>query len=115
MHALPHLGDTALPHLRPKHLNAVLNALQAKPGVQRSVWAVLSKLFAWAEKREDIDRSPMSRMAAPAGAKARKRILSPDELVACWRASYTLEAPRGALVRLLMITLQRRSDVAALP
>src|SRR3546814_10526033 len=37
------------------------------------------------------------------------------ELVALWRASYKLDGPRGALVRLLMITLQRRSEVASLP
>ena len=114
MHALPHLGDTPLPDIRPENLNAVLDALRSMPGVQRSVWAVLSKLFVWAEKREDIDQSPMAKMVAPKGAKARKRVLSPDEVIACWRASYALEEPRGALLRLLMITLQRRSEVAAL-
>ncbi|WP_162179751.1 site-specific integrase [Sphingobium chlorophenolicum] len=57
----------------------------------------------------------MSKIDPPSGAKARKRVLTPDELVAIWNASFTLDDPRGALVRLLMITLQRRSEVAGMP
>lgn len=115
MHVIPHLGDSPLPTIGADQLNPVLDALIGRPALRRNVWAVMSKLFAWAEKRDDIDKSPMAKMAAPPAAKARKRILSPDELVAVWRASYQLEHPRGALVRLLMITLQRRSEVAEMP
>src|SRR3546814_3865850 len=75
----------------------------------------MRKLFNWAEKRDDIEKSPMAKMDVPPGVKRRRRVLSPDELVALWRASYKLDGPRGALVRLLMITLQRRSEVASLP
>src|SRR3546814_5294058 len=57
----------------------------------------------------------MEKRDGPPGVKRRRRVLSPDELVALWRASYKLDGPRGALVRLLMITLQRRSEVASLP
>lgn len=115
MHVVPHLGDTPLPDITADRINPVLDALRKRPALRRNVWAVMSKLFSWAERRDDIDKSPMSKMDAPPTVKARKRILSPDELVAAWRASYKLEAPRGALVRLLMITLQRRSEVAGLP
>lgn len=114
-HAVPTLGAKALPDITVSDINQVLDGLRAQPGVQRSVWAVLSSLFSWAEKREDIEKNPMSRINPPAGSKARKRVLSPDELVAAWRASYELDHPRGHLVRLLMITLQRRSEVARLP
>lgn len=115
MHAVPHLGDTPLPDIGPDRINPVLDALRKRPALRRNVWAVLSKLFAWAAKRDDIPQSPMVKMDAPPTVKARKRVLSPDELVAAWRASFSLDDPRGALVRLLMITLQRRSEVAALP
>lgn len=114
-HAVPTLGDKALPAIEAEHINEVLDGLRSQPGLQRSVWAVLSSLFRWAENRDDIFKSPMSKITPPAGAKPRKRVLSPDELVAIWRASYKLDDPRGALVRLLMITLQRRSEVAGLP
>lgn len=113
MHVVPHLGETALPDITAADCNKVLDALVKRPALRRNVWAVMSKLFTWAEDREDIDRAP--KMVTPPTVKPRKRILSPDELIACWRASYQLDDPRGALVRLLMITLQRRSEVADLP
>lgn len=114
-HAVPKLGDKALPAIKPEHINEVLDGLRSQPGLQRSVWAVMSSLFRWAERRDDIEKSPMAKVPVPQGSKARKRVLSPDELTAIWRASYSLDDPRGALVRFLMITLQRRSEVAGLP
>src|SRR3546814_10679862 len=75
----------------------------------------MRKLFNWAEKRDDIEKSPMAKMDVPPGVKRRRRVLAPDELVALWPASYKLDGPRGALVRLLLVTLQRRSEVASLP
>lgn len=113
MHVTPHLKEKPLPDITAADCNAVLDHLIGRPALRRNVWAVMSKLFSWAEDREDIDRAP--KMTTPPTVKRRKRILSPHELIACWRASYELEAPRGALVRLLMITLQRRSEVAAVP
>src|SRR3546814_18228706 len=74
----------------------------------------MRKLFNWAEKRDDIEKSPMAKMDVPPGVKRRRRVLSPDELVDLWRASYKLDGPRGALVSLLLINLQRRSEVASL-
>ena len=115
LHAVPILKDKPLPDIGAEHVHQVLDRLRDRPGLQRSTWAVLSSLFRWAEKRDDIAKSPMVKIDPPSGAKARKRVLTPDELIAIWRASYTLDDPRGALVRLLMITLQRRSEVAGLP
>jgi integrase len=115
MHVVPFLGDTPLPDIGPDRINPILDALRKRPALRRNVWAIVNKLFRWAEKRDDIDKSPMAKMDAPPMAKARKRILSPDELRAVWQASYELDAPRGSFVRLLMITLQRRSEVAGLP
>lgn len=115
MHVAPFLGDTPLPDIGPDRINPILDALRNRPALRRNVWAVMSKLFRWAEKRDDIDKSPMAKMDAPPTVKPRRRVLSPDELFACWHASFTLDAPRGSLVRLLMVTLQRRSEVAELP
>lgn len=56
----------------------------------------------------------MAKLDAPSGAKARKRVLSPDELLALWRATFELNDPFGPFVRLLICTLQRRSEVGGL-
>src|SRR3546814_5610081 len=115
MHVVPYLKDAPLPNIKVSDLNPVLDVRRDRPALQKNVHAVMRKLFNWAEKRDDIEKSPMAKMDVPPGVKRRRRVLSPDELVALWRASYKPEGPRGALVRLLMITLQRRSAVASLP
>lgn len=115
LHAISVLKDKPLPDIGAEHIHQVLDRLRDRPGLQRTTWAVLSSLFRWAEKRDDVTKSPMAKIDPPSGAKDRKRVLSPDELIAIWRASYKLDGPRGALIRLLMITLQRRSEVAVLP
>lgn len=115
MHVAPILCDKPLPSITVADLNPVFDKLRPNPATQRNVYAVVRKLFNWADKRDDIPASPMAKMDAPAGVKARKRILSPYEVVALWRASFTLEQPRGHFIRSLIATLQRRSEVAKLP
>ncbi len=115
MHAVPVLGEQALPKIGVSDLNPVFDKLRNQPALQRNVYAVLRKLFNWADKRDDIPSSPMAKMDAPKGVQRRKRILSPDEIVAVWRASFKLDDPRGHFVRLLIATLQRRGEGAELP
>jgi len=115
MHVAPILGDKPLPSITVADLNPVFDALRDRPALQKNVYAVVRKLLVWAEKRDDIPVSPMAKMEAPRGVRSRKRILSPDELVAIWRATFKLDDPRGHFVRLLMVSLQRRSEVAELP
>ena len=114
MHALPHLKTIALPALTKTDINTVFDKLQARPALARNVWAVLSKMLSWAARRGDLTANPMATMDPPTGAKARKRVLSPLELTALWHASAKLNDPFGPFVRLLLITLQRRAEVAGL-
>jgi integrase len=115
MHVLPHLDGKALPDIAATDINPIFDALRTQAALRRNVWAVLSKLFNWAAKRGDIVASPLATMDPPSTVKRRKRILTPDELIAVWRASFKLDATRGRFVRLLILTLQRRSEVAELP
>lgn len=115
MYVAPHLGDKALPDITVSDLNLVFDPLKLQAALRKNVFAALRKLFNWALKRRDISINPMDQMDAPRGAKSRKRVLSPDELLAVWRASFGLEHPRGHYVRTLITTLQRRSEVAKLP
>nr|WP_295663173.1 site-specific integrase [Polymorphobacter sp.] len=96
-------------------VTAVFDGMRATPAAARNTHAVVRKLFRWAVNRGDIAVSPIADMAAPPAPKPRKRVLTPDEIVAVWRASYHLSAPFGPWLRLLVITLQRRNEVAGLP
>ena len=114
IYAIPVLGDRALPDIARHHVRGVLDKAKDKPAVARNLHAVMRKLFNWAVDSGDLALSPMHKMPAPRGVKARKRVLSPDEIVSLWRATYTLADPFGPFVRLLICTLQRRNEVAGL-
>ena len=74
-------------------------------------------LFNWAIARGvyGIDRSPCDRLrpAAVIGKKqARQRVLNDQELRAAWAATDELGYPYGPLFQLLIVTGQRKSEVA---
>ncbi|MEG3086084.1 tyrosine-type recombinase/integrase [Sphingomonas sp. PB4P5] len=113
MHVMPHMNGITLPAIGKAEINTVFDKLKGRPALARNVWAALSKMLNWATKRGDIAANVMISMDAPAGAKSRTRILGEDEILALWRATFQLANPFGAFIRLLLITLQRRNEVAA--
>ncbi len=115
MHVLPSLRGMTLPAIGKTEINSVFDKLKDRPALARNVWAALAKMMSWATiQRGDLSVNVMAAMEPPAGASARKRVLSPDEVLALWRATLKLDEPFGAFVRLLLITLQRRSEVAGI-
>jgi integrase len=115
VHALPLLKGTAITAIGKPEINSIFDRLKDRPGLSRNVWAALSKLLNWAARRGDIPVNVMVSMDPPPPVKSRKRVLSDDEVVALWRATMRLTDPFGQFVRLLLLTLQRRSEVADLP
>jgi len=67
----------------------------------------------WWATRDETYASPIVRGMARTrpGERARDRILSDHEVAALWRATATLDT-FGSLVRMLLLTAQRRSEVA---
>lgn len=113
LHVVPHLKGRPLPEIEKHELARVIQRLKDRPALARNTHATLRKMFVWAVDQGDLIISPIP--AAPSPVKARKRVLTPDEVVAAWQASFKLERPMGQFVRLLFATLQRRSEVAELP
>jgi len=115
LHVFPVLGDKPLPSITRSDLTALFDRIPAKkPALRRNVFAVVRRLFRWAVGRGDIERSPMEGFEAPSGAASRDRVLGDDELNLIWRASSGLGYPFGPLFQLLLVTGQRREEVAAL-
>jgi integrase len=115
LHVLPHLKGRSLPELKASDITAVLDTLHGRKALLRNTYALLRLLFNWAKGRGDIAASPMESIPSPDKVKERKRVLTPDEVLALWRATYKLNSLFGAYVRLLIATLQRRNEVAGLP
>lgn len=116
LHVVPILRARALTEIDAADIRAVIDPLRSQKALARKVWAILHRLFTWAIQQGDLPRdgNPMV-MGPPPKPADRKRVLTPDEIVAAWRASFHVGEPWGPFIRLLFLTLQRRTEVAGLP
>lgn len=114
-HLMPKLQGKPIPHVGRADLQRVLDAIPShQRGMRRAVFAYASVLFGWAAKRGDIPGNPLVDMTKPEAPKARDRVLSDNELKLIWHASETQDAPFGPFFRLLILTGQRRAEVAGM-
>jgi integrase len=74
--------------------------------------AYLRTMLSWAVDRGVIEASPAAGVRAPGAEVTRDRVLEAAELAAVWRACDALDWPFGPLVQLLLVTAQRRDEVA---
>ena len=72
------------------------------------------QLFRWALRRGYVDQDPTAGVDKPAKDKSRDRVLSDEELAEVWQAASQLGYPFGPFVQLLVLTGQRRNEVAGL-
>lgn len=87
---------------------------QRSPAVARATYAALRGLFGWCAERELVAMSPCTNLTAPPRPEARDRVLSDDELEIIWKASDGLGLAFGSVIKLLMLTGQRRAEVAGM-
>jgi integrase len=88
-------------------------ALRSK-AVARATYAELRPFFDWCVERDLIAFSPCAALTAPPRPKSRDRVLSDSELQLIWRAADALGFPFGPVFKLLMLTGQRRGEVAGM-
>jgi integrase len=72
------------------------------------------KLFNWCIDRSILDASPCVRIGAPAKERSRDRVLADNELQLLWHASDRVGVPFGSLLKMLILTGQRRDEVAGM-
>ena len=114
LHLRPKLGKRPLPSITGAEVIALLDDMDSGAALRRNTYAVAHRLFKWAVGRGDIERSPLEGFEAPAFAPSRDRVLDDRELKLVISASMSLGSIYGALIRLLLLTGQRRDEVAAL-
>jgi integrase len=85
-----------------------------RPIMANRVHAHLSKFFNWLCERDVIAASPCAGVKRPSAENARDRILSDDEIKALWLACGDIGDPAGACIKVLLLTGQRRSEVAGM-
>ena len=80
----------------------------------RVVLATLSSFFGWLQRNRRIERNPCENVHRPDAAPARDRTLKDHEIVAFWHACDDLAGPIGQLLKLLLLTGCRRTELAGM-
>jgi len=94
---------------------ATFDKVQARSGAAaRHLFADVRPIFAWALDRGLIETNPMAGMKAPAASEARERVLTDEEIKAFWRAATEEGWPFSSVFKVLLLTGQRREEVAGM-
>jgi integrase len=111
---LPHIGDRDFVGLRRTDIARLLDHIEDQHGARTAdtVLATLRSIATWVAHRDDDYVAPFVRgmKRVPAKAGKRSRTLTDDELRRVWRAAGDAGA-YGAVVKLLLLTAQRREKV----
>ena len=70
--------------------------------------------FAWAVKRDAVQHNPFANLPVAKSISKRERVLSDEEIAEIWRAAGDAGSPYGTIIRLLILTGQRRGEVAGM-
>jgi integrase len=84
------------------------------PYAANRVFAAVRRFFNWTVERSILDLSPAAGMKPPGAEVKRDRVLTDNEIRLFWASTDQLRTPFRELYRLLLLTGQRRDEVAAM-
>jgi integrase len=84
------------------------------PAIAGRTLAYCRACYSWARKREKVPDNPFSGLPIPTASQARERVLTDEEIGRVWNATVAMGAPWGPLFRVLLLSLARREEVAAM-
>ena len=95
---------------------AVLDRVEKDRGTtsSRRALAYGRAAYGWAEKRDLLEGNPFRGVVALGQENTRERVLTAEELQTIWAALETMDNTAGAYMRVLLLTLQRREEVAGM-
>lgn len=112
---LPTLGDTPLGDITPATIARLLSRIEKEGGPVDASLKNIRMVFRFAQSRGLFHgQLPTAGMTARQAPMKEVRALTDEELRAVWRASKRQGGSFGAVVRMLMLTGQRRSEIAEL-
>ena len=108
-------GERHIATIRRSDVAELLEVIgERSPAVARATYAELRPFFDWCVERDFIGASPIQGITAPPRPRSRDRVLADVELAVIWRAAESLGFPFGPVVQLLILTGQRRAEVAGM-
>lgn len=111
----PKLLNKPLPQIGKDDVQAIIDAMPDEHiGMRRAVFSYASILFSWAVRRNDIPVNFLRDMDKPEIPARRERALTDSELKDVWIATDGLTKPFASFYRMLIITIQRRGELAGM-
>jgi integrase len=114
VNVLPHWGKRSIASITRRDVIALLDSVVDRGAAVEAnrVLAAIRKFFNWAIERGLLETSPCAGIKPPTPESARDRVLDDRELALVWRGADALGYPFGPFVQLLILTGQRRAEVA---
>ena len=113
LHVLPKWRERKLGDIRRGDVRELIGGIDGEILPNR-VLAVVRRIFNYALENDWLDTSPAQGVKAPKEEKARERVLDMAEIARVWRGAELLGYPAGPFFRLLILTGQRRTEVASI-
>jgi len=112
----PHWGERAITSITRHDVAELLDGIERRgsPVQANRTLARMKTLFAWALREEIIENDPTARVDKVVKERARDRVLSDAEVALFWSACDELGYPFGPFGKLLLLTAQRRDEVAGM-
>lgn len=114
LHVRPAWGTRRLDDIKRRDVIALLDKVVdgGSPIAANRVLAAVRKFFNWSVDRGILETSPCVRVKPPTEETSRDRVLSDDELRLVWHAATWIGPPVGSFIQILVLTGQRRDEVA---
>ena len=111
--AYPFFGSQPFATITRSQIAALIDQTKERSkSAARLLFAALRPLFAWSLERGAIEQNPITDLRGPQPLQARDRVLSDAEIKAFWIAAGELSWPFENIFKLLLLTAQRREEVA---
>jgi len=113
---VPVWGERSIHEISRRDVIELLDSIvdRGSPIMANRVLALVRKLFNWAIERGIIEASPVAGIKAPGKEESRDRVLTDGELAEVLAAADKMGWPFGAVVKLLVLTGQRRDEVSTM-
>ncbi len=108
------LSSVPLADITTEEVMRRIHKLRDTPSEQNHAFVAARAFFRWCVRHRLLDRSPIDGLSLPAPTRPRERVLTDDELGAVYQHALAYPYPYGAIVSLLILTGQRRGEIAAL-
>lgn len=113
IHVLPRWRDRDIAQIRRTEVRELVEAVEGKVAANR-VLTLIKTVFRFGLSRDWIEASPAEAIEKPRQEAPRDRFLDIAEARRVYKAADLLGYPFGGFIKLLLLTAQRRSEVAGM-